>query len=165
VLIATGAHVAKKIPIRNSNHPDNLMSLDLLRRVNLGEKIDLSGKRVVILGGGNVALDTARTVVRLGASEVRMACLEPRGEMPGFQWEIAVAEEEGVQMYPGRTFKEIVVENEKIVGVRCVEVIFRGFKRGRPDIEEIAGTEHILPADLVIWAIGQGPDFSFLPPD
>lgn len=165
VLIATGAHVAKKIPIRNSNHPDNWMSLDLLRRVNLGEKIDLSGKRVVILGGGNVALDTARTVVRLGASEVRMACLEPRGEMPGFQWEIAVAEEEGVQMFPGRTFKEIVVENEKIVGVRCVEVIFRGFKRGRPDIEEIAGTEHILPADLVIWAIGQGPDFSFLPPD
>ncbi len=67
--------------------------------------------------------------------------------------------------FPARTFKEIVVKDEKIVGVRCMEVIFRGFKRGRPDITEIPGTEHILPADIVVWAIGQGPDFSFLPQD
>ncbi len=64
-----------------------------------------------------------------------MACLESRGEMPGFEWEVGVAEEEGVQMYPARTFKEIVVKDEMIVGVRCVEVDFRGFKRGRPDID------------------------------
>jgi heterodisulfide reductase subunit A2 len=165
VLIATGAHVAKKLPIRNSNHPDNWMSLDLLRRVSLGEKIDLHGKKVVVMGGGNVALDSSRTVLRLGAAEVYMACLEPRGEMPGFAWEVGVAEQEGVQVCPGRTFKEIVVQRGKIKGVRCMEVNFKGFKRGRPDIDEIPGTEHILPADLVIWAIGQGPDFSFLPPD
>lgn len=165
VLIATGAHQAKKLPIRNSNHPGNWLSLKLLRSVALGENINLTGKKVVVLGGGNVALDTARTVLRLGASQVRMACLEPRGEMPGFEWEVKVAEDEGVIFCPARTFKEIVVENEKISGVRCAEVIFHGFKRGRPDIEEISSTEHILPADLVIWAIGQGPDFSFLPPD
>jgi heterodisulfide reductase subunit A len=127
--------------------------------------MDLRGKRVVVLGGGNVALDTSRTVVRLGASEVRMACLEPRGEMPGFAWEISVAEEEGIQLYPGRTFKEIVVREDKIVGVRCIQVDFHGFKGGRPIMDEIPGTEHILPADLVIWAIGQGPAFGFLPPD
>ena len=63
VLIATGAHQAKKLPIRNSNHPDNWLSLQLLRKVCLGEKIDLHGKKVVVLGGGNVALDTSRTVV------------------------------------------------------------------------------------------------------
>lgn len=165
VLIATGTHVAKKLPIKNSDHPDNWLSLDVLRRVRLGEKIELGGKRVVVLGGGNVALDTARTVLRLGASQVRMACLEPRGEMPGFAWEIAVAEEEGIEMCAGRTFKEILVEEGKIVGVRCVEVVFRGFKNGRPDIDEIPGTEHVLPADLVVWAIGQRPDFSFLPQD
>jgi len=165
VLIATGAHVAKKLPIRNSNHPDNWMSLDVLRRVALGERLNLSGKRVVVLGGGNVALDVSRAVVRLGAREVRMACLEPRGEMPGFRWEIGVAEAEGVQMFPGRTFKEVVVKGDKITGVRCVQIEFRGFKRGRPDITEIAGAEHELPADVVIWAIGQGPDFSFLPQD
>ncbi len=165
VLIATGAHVAKKLPIRNSNHPDNLLSLHVLKQACLGKPMDMLGKRVIVLGGGNVALDTARTVVRLGADEVRMACLEPRGEMPGFAWEIGVAEEEGVILCPGRTFKEVVVQDDKIIGVRCVEVNFRGFKHGRPDMDEIPGTEHILPADLVIWAIGQGPDFSFLPQD
>ncbi len=165
-IIATGAHRARKLPIRNSNHPDNWLSLDLLRRNALGEDIDLSGRKVVVLGGGNVALDAARTAVRLGGPEVRIACLEPRGEMPGFDWEVAVAEEEGIAMYPGRTFKEIVVDDaDRIVGVHCVEVDFRGFKHGRPDFDEIPGSDHILPADLVIWAIGQGPDFSFLPPD
>jgi NADPH-dependent glutamate synthase beta subunit-like oxidoreductase/Pyruvate/2-oxoacid:ferredoxin oxidoreductase delta subunit len=164
-LIATGAHRAKKISLRNSNHPDNWLSLDLLRRVRLGEHVDLSDKKVLVLGGGNVALDTVRTAVRLGAAQVRMACLEPRGEMPGFDWEVGVAEEEGVEMYPGRTFKEVVVEQEKIIGVRCAEVDFRGFQGGRPDFDEIPGSGHILPADLVIWAIGQEPDFSFLPHD
>jgi NADPH-dependent glutamate synthase beta subunit-like oxidoreductase/Pyruvate/2-oxoacid:ferredoxin oxidoreductase delta subunit len=165
VLIATGAHSAKKLPIRNSNHPDNWLSLNVLRRVRLGEKMDLAGRKVVVLGGGNVALDTARTVLRLGAESVCMACLEPRGEMPGFEWEVAVAEEEGVQMRPGRTFKEIVVKDDRIVGVHCVEINFHGFKNGRPNFEEIPGSEHVLPADLIIWAIGQGPDFSFLPQD
>jgi NADPH-dependent glutamate synthase beta subunit-like oxidoreductase/NAD-dependent dihydropyrimidine dehydrogenase PreA subunit len=164
-LIATGAHSAKKLPIRNSNHPDNWLSLHVLRNVSLGKKMDLQGKRVVVLGGGNVALDTARTVWRLGAESVCMACLEPRGEMPGFQWEISVAEEEGVKLCPGRTFKEIVVKDDRIVGVRCAEIIFHGFKSGRPNIEEIPGSEYILPADIIIWAIGQGPDFSFLPQD
>jgi NADPH-dependent glutamate synthase beta subunit-like oxidoreductase/NAD-dependent dihydropyrimidine dehydrogenase PreA subunit len=165
VLIATGAHKAKKLPLRNSNHPDNWLSLDLLRGTCLGEKIDLSGKEVIVLGGGNVALDTVRTVIRLGAEAVRMVCLEPRGEMPGFEWEVAVAEEEGVELCTGRTFKEIILENEKIVGVRCAEVYFHGMVKGRLSFDEIPDTEHILPADLVIWAIGQEPDFSFLPHD
>jgi NADPH-dependent glutamate synthase beta subunit-like oxidoreductase len=65
----------------------------------------------------------------------------------------------------GRTFKEIVVRDEKIIGVRCAEIDFHGFKRGRPAFDEIPGTEHVLPADLVVWAVGQGPDFSFLPSD
>jgi heterodisulfide reductase subunit A len=76
-----------------------------------------------------------------------------------------VAEGEGIQMFPGRTFKEVMIRKDKIVGVRCMEVEFRGFKRGRPDISEIPGSEHILPADIVIWAVGQAPNFSFLPED
>lgn len=165
VLIATGAHKAKKIPIKNSDHPDNWLSLDLLRQARMGDKIDLHGKKVVVLGGGNVALDSVRTAIRLGAAEVRMTCLEPRGEMPGFEWEIGVAEEEGVEVIPGRTFKEIVVVDDKITGVRCAEIDFRGFKDGRPDFDEKPDSEHVIPADLVIWAIGQEPDFEFLPPD
>jgi heterodisulfide reductase subunit A len=165
VIIATGAHQARKLALRNSNHSDNWLSLDFLRAVALGHAPDLTGLRIAVLGGGNVALDVARTAIRLGEPEVRMICLEPRGEMPGFDWEIEVAEEEGIELYPGRVFKEIVVRDEQIAGARCAEVVFRGFKRGRPDIEEMRGTEHIIPADIVIWAVGQGPDFSFLPQD
>ena len=164
-LIATGAHSAKKLPIRDSNHPDNCLSLDVLRKACLGEEVPVKSKKVVVLGGGNVALDTSRTALRLGAAEVRMACLESRGEMPGFEWEVAVAEEEGIQMFPGRTFKEVMIRKDKIVGVRCMEIEFLGFKRGRPDFMEIPGSEHILPADIVIWAVGQAPNFSFLPED
>jgi len=165
ILIATGAHIAKKLPIPNADHPGNWLSLDLLRRARLGEVINLSKKRIVVLGGGNVALDTARTVLRLGASEVRIACLEARGEMPGFEWEIVVAEEEGIRMCPGRNFKEVVVEDGEIIGVRCVEIKFHGFKDGRPVMDEFPDSEHILPADIVIWAIGQGADLSYLPRD
>jgi NADPH-dependent glutamate synthase beta subunit-like oxidoreductase/Pyruvate/2-oxoacid:ferredoxin oxidoreductase delta subunit len=175
VLIATGAHSAKKLPIRNSNHPNNWLSLDILRKARLSvmngdaarsiTDLDLTDKKVIVLGGGNVALDTARTMLRLGAKEVRMACLEPRGEMPGFKWEVAVAEAEGIQMYPGRTFKEIVVQGDEIAGVRCVEIEFHGFKHNRPEFTEIPGSEHTLPAELVVWAIGQSPNFSFLPQD
>jgi heterodisulfide reductase subunit A2 len=165
VLVATGAHKARKIPIRNSNHPDNLMSLDVLKKVALGENSDYRGKKIAVLGGGNVALDTARTVIRLGAEEVRMICLEPRGEMPGFEWEVCVAEEEGIQVCPAQTFQEIIVEDNKITGVRCAEIEFHGFKHGKPDFKIIPNSEHIMPADLVIWAIGQGPEFSFLPSD
>jgi heterodisulfide reductase subunit A len=165
VLIATGAHQTKKLPIRNSNHPDNWMSLDVLRRACIGDMIELAGKKVAVLGGGNVALDTARTVLRLGADKVHMVCLEPRGEMPGFAWEVCVAEEEGIIINSGRAFKEIVVLDDVIKGVRCVEIEFRGFKHGRPDFNEIPGTEHIIPADLIVWAIGQAPNFSFLPQD
>ncbi len=165
VIIATGAHRAQKLQLRNANHPDNWMSLDFLRDVALEHAPDLSGMQVAILGGGNVALDAARTAIRLGEPEVRVVCLEPKGEMPGFEWEVQVAEEEGVEFFPGQTFKEIVVEDDKITGVRCAEVIFRGFKRGRPDMNEIPDTDQIIPADIVIWAVGQRPDFSFLPQD
>jgi heterodisulfide reductase subunit A len=165
ILIATGAHTAKKLPIRDCNHPDNWLSLDVLRKACLGEKVPVKGKKVVVLGGGNVAIDTVRTLLRFNPKEVSMACLEPRGEMPGFQWEIAVAEEEGVKMFPGRTFKEIIIKNDRITGVRCVKVEFRGFKHGRPNIIEKPNSEHIIPADIVVWAIGQAPNFSFLPED
>jgi heterodisulfide reductase subunit A len=164
-LIATGAHTAKKLPIPGANHSDNWLSLDVLRKACLGEEVLVKGKKVAILGGGNVALDTARTLLRLGAAEVSMACLEPRGEMPGFQWEVKVAEEEGVRMYPGRVFKEIIANRSRISGVRCAQIEFHGFVRGRPDFSEIPGTGQVIPADIVVWAIGQAPNFSFLPED
>ena len=166
VLIATGAHEAKKVNIPGKDHPDNWLSLDFLKKVCLGNPPDLHGHRVAVIGGGNVALDCARSAVRVGAEAVLMIFRKPKGEMTGFEWEVEIAEEEGVQMCGATLFKEIVIENGKIIGVKCVRTEYHGYdKKGRILIDELPGTEHVLPADLVLWATGQGCDLSFLPSD
>jgi heterodisulfide reductase subunit A len=166
VLVATGAHVAKKVNIPGKDHPDNWLSLPFLKDVCLGTPPDLSGRRIAVIGGGNVALDCARSAMRIGASECRMIFRKPKGEMTGFEWEVAIAEEEGVEMCGASLFKEIVIENDKVVGVKCIHTAYHGYDaNGRILIDELPDTEHILPADLIIWATGQGCDTSFLPED
>ncbi len=166
VLIATGAHVAKKVDIPGKDHPDNWLSLPFLKQVCLGSPPDLTGKHIAVIGGGNVALDCARAAVRIGASECRMIFRKPKGEMTGFEWEVTIAEEEGVTMCGATMFKEILVEDNKVVGVKCIRTEFHGYDpQGRILIDEVPGTEHVLPADIVIWATGQSCDLSFLPED
>jgi heterodisulfide reductase subunit A len=166
VLIATGAHTAKKVDIPGKDHPDNWLSLPFLKQVCLGTPPDLTGKRIAVIGGGNVALDCARSAIRVGASECRMIFRKPKGEMTGFEWEVKIAEEEGVTMCGATMFKEISILENKIVGVKCVHTEYHGYdEKGRIQINELPGTEHILSADIVIWATGQGCDLSFLPLD
>jgi heterodisulfide reductase subunit A2 len=165
-LVATGAHVAKKVDIPGKDHRDNWLSLPFLKQVCLGTPPDLTGKKIAVIGGGNVALDCSRSAVRIGASECRMIFRKPKGEMTGFEWEVEIAEEEGVKMCGATMFKEIIVENDKVVGVKCVRTEYHGYDaKGRILINELPGTEHVLPADIVIWATGQGCDLSFLPQD
>ena len=115
----------------------------------------IQGKRVLVLGGGNVAIDTAMTATRLGAAWVGMTCLEGRAQMPAHAWEVREAEEEGIQVFPGRTFKEITNQDGRVSGVRTTQVNFRGFIEGRPDFDELPGTEEIISAEVVIFSIGQ----------
>ncbi len=117
---------------------------------------------MLVLGGGNVAIDAAQTAVRMGAAWVGMACLESRETMPAHQWEVRDAEEEGIAVFASRTFKEITSEGGRVTGVRCAGVDFRGFVEGRPDFDELPGTEEVIPADVVIFAIGQRPDLGAL---
>ncbi|MEN8241266.1 MAG: FAD-dependent oxidoreductase, partial [Chloroflexota bacterium] len=161
VLIATGVHKAIKLPIRNANHPDNWESVDFLRRVFLGEKIKLAGKKVIVLGAGDVALDVARTAVRLGEPEVKIVC---RG-MRASDHEIEAAKIEGVKIVPNNVFKKVVVKRNKIVGIECLKAEVGGIVDGRRIVEEIPGSEHIVEGDLIIWALGQNADYSFLPWD
>jgi len=163
--LAVGSHLGRNLPLLNADFPDVWLNIEFLRRVALGEKIDLTGRHVLVLGGGNVAIDVARTAVRLNAERVCMTCLEGEDQMPAHDWEIEEALEEGIEIFCSRTFKECVVEDGKLGGVRCVEVDFRGFTPAGIDMDEFPETEHILEADLVIFAIGQGPDLSFLPED
>ncbi len=187
VFVSVGAHGGIKLPIPGSDLPGVLLATDFLREVSFarggngahaetskkkpkkskasrskgasGPADLISGRRVLVLGGGNVAIDTAMTAVRLGASWVGMSCLESRETMPAHDWEVRDASEEGVDVFPARTFKEVVADDDgAVAGVRCVEVDFRGFVDMRPDFDEIPDTEEVIPADVVIFAIGQRPE-------
>ena len=157
VFVAIGAHGGVKLPIPGNDLPDVLLATEFLRETSLHKNNNqtFAGKRVLVLGGGNVAVDTAMTAVRLGASWVGMTCLENRAQMPAHEWELRDAEEEGIQIFPSRTFKEVTNENGKVTGVRTVVVDFYGFIEGRPDFNEFPNTEEVIAADVVIFAIGQ----------
>jgi len=166
VFVAVGAHGGIKLPIPGVDLPQVLVATDFLRQVSLSATEDLDqfikGKRVLVLGGGNVAIDAAMSAIRLGASWVGMSCLESRETMPAHDWEIRDAQDEGIEVFPSRTFKEIAQDNGKVTGVRCTQINFRGFVDGRPDFDEITGTEEIIAADTVIFAIGQRPQVECL---
>jgi len=170
VFAAIGTHQGVRLPIPGVDLPEIIVATDFLRQVSVEGRPELAvkGKRVLVLGGGSVAVDSATTAVRLGASWVGMACLESREKMPAHAWEIDDAEEEGIEIFSARTFKEVTSSDGHVAGVRCAEINFRGFVEGaggytRPDFDEIPDTEQVIEADVVIFAIGQRPDASCLP--
>ncbi|MBN1483689.1 MAG: FAD-dependent oxidoreductase [Chloroflexia bacterium] len=165
VFLAVGAHEGRKLRIPGSDLEGNMVAIHLLRDVRLGQPPEL-GKRIVVIGGGNVALDAARTALRLGAEQVQVLCLESREQMPSSAAEIHGAEEEGVQVLPAHTVHEIVGEDGHLSGVRASRIVFRGFlPGGRPDMDVIPASERVLPADRVIFAIGQAVGLSMIPED
>ena len=166
MLIAVGAHKGKTLPIPGADHPENLTAVDFLRDVYLGNGPDLQGRHVLVLGGGNVALDSARTAVRLGAKQVDVACLEARQSMLADEHEIIEAEEEGIRIFPGRAFNQIIQTNGDISGVEAVDVKTMQFEAdGSLTLETVPKSEHILSGDMVFFAIGQSAGLAFIPED
>jgi heterodisulfide reductase subunit A-like polyferredoxin len=164
VLIAVGAHEGVRLPIPGADLEGVLVNTIFLRDVRLGNPPEL-GKRVLVLGGGNVAVDCARTAVRLG-SEVHMACLEPRDAMPCHAWEADAAEEEGVTIHPDRSFTRITNKNGRAAGVECTNVTNFSFdESGRLSVETEPGSEHVIEADTVIFSVGQRAGLAFIPED
>ncbi len=165
VLIAVGAHEGRKLPIEGADLDGVMVNTLFLRDVRLGNPPDIAGKRVMVLGGGNVAIDVARTAVRLGAAEVHMACLESYEKMPAHRWEIEAAEAEGVRIHPARSFKRILSDgNGHVGGVECLHVTFMQFdETGRLTLETEPGSEHVIPCDTVIFSIGQRAGLAFIP--
>jgi len=157
ILVAIGTHEGQKLPIPGADEEGVWVSMDLLGDVNLGKKVKV-GKRVLVLGGGNVAFDCARVARRLGADEVHLACLESRDRMVATPEEISEAEEEGIVIHPSRTFTRILTDHGHVIGVECLKVdSFEFDEEGKAQIDVIEGSEHLLPADTVIFAIGQRP--------
>ena len=156
---AIGAHKAYNLGIPGeADFPQTLEAIDLLRRVALGER-RMPGKRVVVIGGGNVAIDAARTCLRLGCPEVTIAYRRTRHEMPADEEEVEQAEEEGVHFSFLTIPAKIVGKDKKITGLSCIraELVKReGSSRMSP--VPVLGSEYIMDADVVISAIGQKVD-------
>ncbi len=161
VLLAIGTHQSIKLGVEGEDSPGVIDGLSFLRNVNLGKKVKI-GRRVGVIGGGNVAIDAARTSLWLGAKEVQLICLENRGEMPAYESEIEQAVDEGVILNCSCGIKRIRVESKKVTGVdsiRCTAV-FDKAGRFNPSFDETVRASFDL--DTVIVAIGQAPDLSFL---
>ena len=159
-LIATGAWKEKTLDIPGRELATS--GFLFMRRVKSGEKFEL-GERVVIVGGGGVAFDYAGTALRLGAKEVHIACLEPRDKMVTPEEDVVQGEAEGVILHNAKTFTGIVSDDGRVTGIECMDVRSFAFdEAGKLQVDAIAGSEKILPADTLIFAIGEEPDFGFL---
>jgi len=139
--------------------------LRFLRDVKVGKPVKV-GNAVAVIGGGNVALDSSRTALRLGASEVNIFYRRSREEMPVTEVEYDEALAEGIQVNFLVSPTRIVNDDWKTTGLQCVRM-----RLGEPDASgrrrtiPVSGSEFFAPADTVIAAVGQAPDLSFLPAD
>jgi len=184
VVLATGIQKGRSLPLEGMDAEGVHLGMEFLRaaaKLGTDEEDagraglpDLDGKRVLVIGGGNVAIDTARTSLRLGARQVHVACLESRGEMPAHEWEIEEALEEGVILHPswgprrvltrpagaggsggGKDGRPVATGVEMLVCTR----VFDDDGRFNPELAD--GTEKSFEADVILFSVGQAVDRGF----
>ncbi|UCF69142.1 MAG: FAD-dependent oxidoreductase [Acidobacteriota bacterium] len=165
VFLATGAHRAKRINVPGADLEGVYWGLDFLREQALGRlSADLFRElRVVVIGGGNVAMDAARVARRLGAKDVCAVSLESPEQLPAWSWEVDEAADEGIRFLATWGPRELTACNGRVGGIalkRCVRV-FDDEGRFRPAYDERESLE--LPAEAVILAVGQDPSTECLP--
>ena len=160
VYLATGLHLSRKLNVEGEDLPGVLEGVDFLRDVSLGHEVSV-GKKLIVIGGGNVAIDVARSALRKGAEEITLVCLEKRDEMPAWDYEIEEALEEAITIVNGLGPKRFLATDAKVSGVefkRCTAV-FDETGAFNPQYDEDDLTT--MGADTVIVAIGQAADLSF----
>jgi len=162
VYISTGAHKGIKLDIPGEDGFENFhQCASWLRGVNLGKVKEINGK-VVIVGGGNAAIDAARVSVRLGAEEVHIVYRRSRNEMPADPFEVNEALEEGVHLHVLVTPKKVIGDDGILKGLECLKNrLAEPDSSGRQRPVPIDGSEFLIPGEHVIAAIGQRPDKSF----
>jgi len=189
IFLGVGAMRSRDLAVPGLELDGVLRGIDYLLNINLGYKVEM-GKRVVVIGGGNVALDVARTAarggeqenlqrnlsvvqaldvarsaVRFGAREVIVCCLESESEMHAAKDEVEEALNEGVQFRHRLGPQRFVGENGSLTGVEFLTASRVFDETGRFSPQFVPGTEEVIPTDTVIMAIGQTGDLSFLQPE
>jgi formate dehydrogenase (NADP+) beta subunit len=190
IFMAPGAQRSRELEIPGADLDGVLKGVDFLLNVNMGYRVEL-GQRVLVVGGGNVAvdvaraairtplreeainpglnivtaLDVARSAVRFGAKDVHIVCLESLESMPADREEIHEAGREGIEIHAGRGPQRILGEGGRVTGLETIEcsAVFDSQRRFNPTF--VPGTELAMAADTVVLAIGQACDLSFLKPE
>jgi len=182
VFLAMGAHEPQKLGIPGEDTLGVHHGVPFLQAVSLAERHGVMegfedrfliafgipiapkvGEKTIVIGGGNVAIDAARTALRLGAKEVSILYRRSRDEMPANSWEIEAAEREGIKIQILTAPVEVVAKDGRVSGVRCIRM-----ELGEPDASgrrrpiPIKGSEYVIPADAMIAAVAQAPEISFL---
>ena len=157
VLVSVGTHQGTKLPLEGNDLPGVYVNAEFLRRARMGDPLPV-GEKVMVLGGGNVAYDCARTAVRLGAKEVHIACLENEQQMTSTPDEIEEGSQEGIILHSAHSFLRIT-GTDKVAGVELQKVDkFYFDENRRAVIELVEGSKHEVPVDNVIFAVGQKPE-------
>jgi len=158
VFVAAGDRGGRKLAVPGEELPGVLDAMEFLHGINDGHPADLAGKLVVVVGGGNVAIDSARSALRLGARSVKLFCLESRAEMPAHPWEIQEAEDEGVVMTNSWGVGQILGYDHTVAAIeliRCTSV-FDKDHRFNPSFDR--SVQQSVPAHVIITAIGLAPN-------
>jgi formate dehydrogenase beta subunit len=163
--ISTGAHISKKMGAEgeDAGYEGFIRGIDYLRDCVITKCYEVRGKRIIVVGGGNVAMDCCRTPVRKGAKEVTVVYRRTKKELPADPHEVHESEVEGVKYIFLSAPKRIVAKDGKVTGLECLKM-----ELGEPDASgrrkpvEVKGSEFIVPADIIIQAIGQDCDLSVL---
>ncbi len=173
VFLAPGCRKGRGLKLPGSDLPGVLTAVDFLAHVNLGVPLDF-GERVIVVGGGNVAFDVARSAnhlltdsARLAArvlkKDVTLVCLESREEMPADKEELDEGAREGVTIVTRRGPHAVIAgEHGRVTALRTIEVVRVFDAQGRFAPEFLPGTEKDLPCDTIVLAVGQVADLSFL---
>jgi NADPH-dependent glutamate synthase beta subunit-like oxidoreductase len=164
VFVGTGAPKGKDldVPGRREAAANIHIGIDFLTSVAF-EHVQRIGRRVVVIGGGNTAMDCCRTALRLGAEEVRVTVRSPRRDMKASDWEIEEAEHEGIPIFDNHNPKEFILEGGCLVGVRF-EKMHAEYADGKRRLIP-TGEEVVFPCDDVLMAIGQENAFPWIERD
>lgn len=160
VFLAIGAHSERRMDIPGENLKGVYWGVEFLRNANLGKQIEL-GNSIIVIGGGNSAMDCARVAKRMGA-DVRIVYRRERKDMPAIEEDIEAAEQEGIKIDCLSIPIEIMGDG-KVSKVKCARMELREFDRsGRKKPYKIEGSDYVIDTDAVIESIGQFPESDFL---
>ena len=164
ILIATGASDENGLDIEGHDLDGVMGCMQFLHEVNVGKMPDVKDKTVMVIGGGNSAMDPARAAIRMGAGKVIINYRRGRKEMPAHDWEIEGAEEEGVELMLMSAPTKFIGKDGKLVAVECISMeLGAPDESGRRRPVPIKGSEKVVPVDMAVLAIGLLPSTTHFP--